>query len=96
MFRCSAMFNGDRRPVVKLLLSLAVDYLKKNNRSAFTGNSTVALFCLIVAIGRVYCASVYTPRLVSGINFLVLSVNLISAPLSLSFLFILLPLLLTL
>ena len=35
-------------------------------------------------------------RLVSGINFPVLSVNLISTPLSLSFLFMLLPLLLTL
>ena len=34
--------------------------------------------------------------MVSGINFLVLSVNLISAPLSLPFLFMLLPLLLTL
>ena len=38
----------------------------------------------------------YTPHLVSGINFLVLSVNLISAPLSLPFLFMLLPHLLTL
>jgi len=37
-----------------------------------------------------------TPHPVSGINFLVLSVNLILATLSLSFLFMLLPLLLTL
>jgi len=36
-----------------------------------------------------------TPHLVSEINFLVLSVNLVSAPLSLSCLFMLLPHLLT-
>ena len=47
---------------------------------------------------RQYCHHSYdnTPRLVSAINFLVLSVNHISAPLSLSFLLMLLPHLLTL
>ena len=58
---------------------------------------TKALSLLSVYTGRTSQGSFHILlRLVSGINFLVLSVNLISAPLSLSFLFMLLPLLLTL